>query len=1358
MKKFLLAGLLALSTLVGAQTPQGNRVAWTDTTKIAKGGQFVNVQSLFEVADTTTLDDLTADAVGNRITLVNRGAGSPYSKRELVYVSNAEMSNRWGYNTFDGNFIHKSGSVSHRWVDAELYEFGRCNVLAAGALPDSNLTSSTGIENNIAFMKSREMAENLLNVNTVYIPNGYYLFDRDASGQGGDFSLRTFPNMKLIGESSLGTWIVAADSNTASFITVDNHSMRQVPLKDRNVHIEGIRLVGKTAFQAVDATRSSGAGAGIHIQPNSTHADSILNRVFIRDVETRLIRKEAVKAVIAKEVIFENVRAYNGNFVPFTISAKHVTMRDCVADTFFAGAELAANPYLTDDSLTTMILVNNQLMNGYSYGMKLNSGRNVLVAGNYIQGRADVVVNNGDANGIDLVALSTQNGHGLGNVTITNNVFRDIEYHDIRLGGTGDSDATGNLLISNNQSKNAYVSNVHIDAFSSSQDNVGNVKINDNLFEDANRGNDGAVTSRPIVIQHADSVHISNNVIRNGIYDTYTKASPIYLDNADHTYIVDNDFRGGHTSGGGVISANTTIDLYVYGNVGLSKTSALQWNSVGYAQGFYVDTAGNVKLGDEQYTGYSAPDGYVNALTAATGDGTTDDATAIQAMENWGYDMYFPGGYTFLMKSGIVVDGDNRKMFIDNNSVIKFDTTGASTPNVRLFDVRVDTFEVFGGGRMQGSWNWVASTNSSRLFGTASSSGNCAFFIYPQHTNGSRLKRVRIDGITFKGWGYAAILSDDLLAPGTNTIEEIDITNNVFDNNAQHIFWDQSDGTVQDVKHTEISSNWFGRTNGPDTSTTYTNQMYTDVKGNHIWFAVGSETVILENNYSELSGRYFVEIWPSSGGSLDDRCQYVIIRNNTTKNTVGQTYSIAGQYVHFDSNLQLDHTPFNTPELAGEEVRITNNRGYWKFGQSGYGANSADWLDVKYYEITGNTFYTDSKNKGWGDPMLNFPFGDKMSVVNNAFYIEDTLNADIWRLKNITNSRFVGNTIYMNTAKYRNTSNEAVILLSYSQNVTMEDNRIIFNTVPDTILEGMIWGQFGNDDVRWINNKTIVKAVDTVIVARAIAGEGALAATVKNEYTWNNGTGSWDLDSLAVNNEGFVRNAPVTSDSVNGYKTIVGDNPTGVFAGNARTVATYSGGSWSFSSVIKDFIQHQTFNGDISNGLNPLAQNAKGRLPLVGNSANDKIIAYDNQMTRNVFKGNDFGGSGKVFINGTTPGSTNYEFELLNSNGFAWNNEYHLDDEDGREYTFNGTINNTQTTLDAYKEISARDSFTTTATSDTVRIVGTTTSSVFEVTIIDATPVANDMLSYTTTADTLFVHRPAGTTSGLNYSWKRLEK
>lgn len=70
------------------------------------------------------------------------------------------------------------------------------------------------------------------------------------------------------------------------------------------------------------------------------------------------------------------------------------------------------------------------------------------------------------------------------------------------------------------------------------------------------------------------------------------------------------------------------------------------------------------------------------------------------------------------------------------------------------------------------------------------------------------------------------------------------------------------------------------------------------------------------------------------------------------------------------------------------------------------------------------------------------------------------------------------------------------------------------------------------------------------------------------------------------------------------------------------------------------------------------------------------------------------------------------------------------------------------------------DTFTTSATSDTVvfsSTSGVTSSSLFIVAIKDATPVANDLLSYTVNTDSLFVHRPVGTTSGLAYTYWRID-
>ena len=67
--------------------------------------------------------------------------------------------------------------------------------------------------------------------------------------------------------------------------------------------------------------------------------------------------------------------------------------------------------------------------------------------------------------------------------------------------------------------------------------------------------------------------------------------------------------------------------------------------------------------------------------------------------------------------------------------------------------------------------------------------------------------------------------------------------------------------------------------------------------------------------------------------------------------------------------------------------------------------------------------------------------------------------------------------------------------------------------------------------------------------------------------------------------------------------------------------------------------------------------------------------------------------------------------------------------------------------------------FVTTATSATIVFgagAGVTTSSVFMVVPNDGTPVADDLLSWTATANTLNVFRPAGTTSGLSFSYWRV--
>jgi hypothetical protein len=75
---------------------------------------------------------------------------------------------------------------------------------------------------------------------------------------------------------------------------------------------------------------------------------------------------------------------------------------------------------------------------------------------------------------------------------------------------------------------------------------------------------------------------------------------------------------------------------------------------------------------------------------------------------------------------------------------------------------------------------------------------------------------------------------------------------------------------------------------------------------------------------------------------------------------------------------------------------------------------------------------------------------------------------------------------------------------------------------------------------------------------------------------------------------------------------------------------------------------------------------------------------------------------------------------------------------------------------------SGTDTFTTTATSDTVSVLGTTTNSIFIVSsragAPNTLPVAGDQLNWYPITDKLIVNRAIGSTSGLGYSWFRVRK
>ena len=87
----------------------------------------------------------------------------------------------------------------------------------------------------------------------------------------------------------------------------------------------------------------------------------------------------------------------------------------------------------------------------------------------------------------------------------------------------------------------------------------------------------------------------------------------------------------------------------------------------------------------------------------------------------------------------------------------------------------------------------------------------------------------------------------------------------------------------------------------------------------------------------------------------------------------------------------------------------------------------------------------------------------------------------------------------------------------------------------------------------------------------------------------------------------------------------------------------------------------------------------------------------------------------------------------------------------GHWITRNG--NNEETILG----LNGTDAFATTDVADTLVMAGGTTNSIYMVSVKDVSPVAADLLSWQAKTDTLIVHRAAGTTSGLTYSWMRLK-
>lgn len=66
------------------------------------------------------------------------------------------------------------------------------------------------------------------------------------------------------------------------------------------------------------------------------------------------------------------------------------------------------------------------------------------------------------------------------------------------------------------------------------------------------------------------------------------------------------------------------------------------------------------------------------------------------------------------------------------------------------------------------------------------------------------------------------------------------------------------------------------------------------------------------------------------------------------------------------------------------------------------------------------------------------------------------------------------------------------------------------------------------------------------------------------------------------------------------------------------------------------------------------------------------------------------------------------------------------------------------------------NSFSGSATADTITDAGITTNDIFILTIKDTTPISDDMLSYAVESGRAIIYRVAGTTSNLQYSYVRI--
>lgn len=508
-------------------------------------------------------------------------------------------------------------------------------------------------------------------------------------------------------------------------------------------------------------------------------------------------------------------------------------------------------------------------------------------------------------------------------------------------------------------------------------------------------------------------------------------------------------------------------------------------------------------------------------------DGVDDQATIQNAIDNLS-----PGAHLTLLdgtynldvagtlhnrKYGVHINTDDIKISLSPKTIIKDDSSGG---DLTLFLVEGNKFQLNGNlGKIKGQY----------LQGDGQTIGSRGIYILASDKN---LTDIRIENLIISNLADRGII---FYIENQKNLKDVYLSNLKFTDSYCHLMirnGDAQNGSI--IDNVDVIEAKFEY-----------------AEENHIHTSGPIHNISYEGLYCENAGGMDLEMFISSSDrTAGYRNKNISIVRSYFGPASVRTISVAGLGVTIEDN-KIKGDPTSTTnylETRGKYITLKNNKIY-------YSRLSPDPAEQEYFNIEGNTFYnpTSGDASAVGLELINSAhYTFKNNKIIFDFDSSTTYRAGAVELRRLFDAHIVSNFFYFNNIDFDQSS----IWMQELQDVDFKENTFLFES-NCTFSSGWqpIWLIQGLVNCNIEKNTLKSKKYSTVDLMHLRSN----VTTIKKE---TEDAGSWT--------EELVTDGPLNSppgDETPGDIYLVGDDPTGDFAGHRREFAEWDGSVWSFTSI-----------------------------------------------------------------------------------------------------------------------------------------------------------------------------------------------